>query len=317
MKRLVLIAMLLLLPVTSVAAQEIPMPMPNLEPKQMAVMSALIKPTTKAVFSRPRSGFLLFAFAVNPMLADGFKKEYGLTDEQAEAIKNGVPATMQQVMESGDNPFLTLQQRITAENMESFALTPEEEEQIGKQMVAMFDAIDTAALAHVTDEQRAKLEELTFVSFGGIDSPFMDLEQYDLLRLTDDQKGKLREMEKETADGRDAIFEEIAVMTKKMFKDKKFNLKDAQKMNELLQDYLLKRKPRIAEILTEEQLTRARDLMKKPPKFLSKFDPAGFQKWIPGLDSWKPGDPVPEKETTAPKKRVFPGMSAPAVEKAE
>ncbi len=53
--------------------------------------------------------------------------------------------------------------------------------------------------------------------------------------------------------------------------------------------------------------------MKNIPKFLTKFSGLpDMSQWMPGLNSWKPGDPVPETEDAEkknprdPKRRGFP-----------
>lgn len=299
---------LLALVVTPLLAQE--MPVPKMSGKQAAMATLMMEPTMKAMFEKPRPGFLVPGLLMNPMFKNDFKAELGLSDEQVAKI---TASFMQAAQKQGMAlQKLELDKRITEENFETFALNDEETAQLEAAMSGIFNAMDEAGFAHLSDEQKARMGEMSFVMFGGIDTPFFDLSETTQLDLSDAQKKDLHALYEEGRETRNAFYSELKNTMGKAFKTGKMDAKeDMKNIKDIMEAYALKLKTRVAEILTEEQLKKGREMMTtKMPKFLAKFGGASpLSQWVPGIDSWKPGDPVPEKAKKADDgKRKFPGQ---------
>ncbi len=83
-------------------------------------------------------------------------------------------------------------------------------------------------------------------------------------------------------------------------------------------EFATKLKTRMFDVLTDEQMDRMTDLIDNPPDYVKKLlDRARRERreretvlgeWTPGLDSWKPGDPIPEEylEQRKERKKNFP-----------
>lgn len=308
----------LFLAVTLSQAQDIPIPMPQMDKKAETAGLLVIEPAMNAFFAKGgRSGMFVSAFVMNPVLAEGFQGELGLSGEQVQAIK----ADFMQSAESlgpGMATALGRLEGLSDEELDAFVLTEEEARALDGALDGLFDAMDQAGLNHLTDEQRAKMEEMTFVMLGGIDSPFLDLTKTSALDLSDEQKKRFAEQADEMAAERKELLAEISAFAKKVVKERKMNLKETKAYAERIEALTLKHKQRVADILTEEQLAEARRRMKKVPKFLTKISGMpDLSQWMPGLGSWKPGDPVPETDDTQkskprdPKRRGFPRKAEP------
>ncbi|MGL6226392.1 MAG: hypothetical protein ACRC10_07175 [Thermoguttaceae bacterium] len=73
------------------------------------------------------------------------------------------------------------------------------------------------------------------------------------------------------------------------------------------------------DVLTDEQIERMRQLIDNPPPYIKKMiddirkELGNDGEWKPGMNSWKPGDPIPEEYLRERKDRQkrFPSSSAP------
>ena len=161
-----------------------------------------------------------------------------------------------------------------------------------------------------TPEQMAKISELEFATFGGIESPFLSVESMGPLDLTDEQKKELEEFQEEIADEKKAMFKDITEFTTKILKSGKLNMQEAQDFDSRNKMLTNKIGVRLREILTEEQLKKATKIVKDQQAKLAKMM-GGFgamTQWMPNADSWMPGMPIPDslKSQEKEKKPAFP-----------
>jgi hypothetical protein len=139
---------------------------------------------------------------------------------------------------------------------------------------------------------------------GGLESPFFNERHMAALDMTDEQKEKFLKINEETKSEREKMISEISAEVEKMYSvdDIKFTNKFAAAMMKC-REYQKMLKKRRMEVLTDAQIAKAAKLA-KAPKFMSVSNL--LPTWVPGANSWKPGDPLPEETVPEPVRRKFP-----------
>lgn len=97
--------------------------------------------------------------------------------------------------------------------------------------------------------------------------------------------------------------ERVQDMLKKMAEEDPEFREIQRRSQEYGQQFVTKFKYRLYDILSDEQLKRLIDLTENPPEYIKKMKEMMKElrgeksdaPWKPSLDSWKPGDPVPEE----------------------
>ncbi len=167
-----------------------------------------------------------------------------------------------------------------------------------------------------TEEQTDKARKTVFQFMGGLDSPLMNLDTIQALDVSDEQKKKLQATFKELEEERKAQLEESLRLFEKgvanpnMSEEERRELEaegkalmarmeaTGQKMGEKLRVHL-----------TTEQKELEKKLLADRPAFmppLSSHQNAGEMPYIPGLDSWKPGQGAPANAEKKKSRRGFP-----------
>lgn len=306
LQRMILCFLIFAVFVPVTAAQEIPIPMP-LNKQQRLLTSAIMEPAIKGFFEKPRTGMLGLSFAMNPMFKSGFSQEIGFTEEQF----NSIQGRLQERFGVGDgteppealvafgNLMKQLDERATelAQNDESIDVIPisEEEQAIFRDgFDFVYSKMSDVAQDVFTPEQMAKVAEIEFATFGGIDSPFINIDSMGVLELTDEQKKEIEEFQKETEDEKKEILNDISEFTQKIVKTGKFNLQDGKNFEEKTKKFTQKVSDRMREILTEDQIAKAEQIIKRQKVAMQKMmgGMGAATSWIPGADSWKPGQPI-------------------------
>ncbi len=117
-------------------------------------------------------------------------------------------------------------------------------------------------------------------------------------------------------------FQEKLVAAHKRVQEENPEFKDIEKnIVEKGRAFSEKLKYKMFDVLTDEQMERMGQLIDNPPDYVKKMlakmkerrgasgGSGGDGAWQPGLDSWKPGDPIPEEYKKQRKERRFPSKS--------
>lgn len=307
MNKILLPALLFLLLPLSVAAQEFNFPLP-LGEKERALTSIIVGPALRTVFEGDRAGFFMLGLAVNPMFP-GFKKEFGITDEQINSIMSALKSD-QDMPDNVRLGFEALKRKLDEDI--NYVPTSDEEAEFESMCKDLFDKMNTLALDTFSVEQVQKMNGMMFALAGGLESPFLHEKHMVALQLTDEQKEQFKAINEETKTEREKVLGEGVAGLKRMFKTGKINFKDLEAAKTEFKGYSEDLKKRRSKVLTESQIAMVAELS-KPPKFLTA-SPIGMMmpKWLPGAFSWKPGDPIPgqhQQEQEQKRTRHRPGFS--------
>lgn len=300
---------------TGVYAQELTLPMP-LNREQKIVSSVIMEPVMNEFLNNYRPGVLGVGFMMNPMFKEGFKQELGITDEQDASLmevfgakfrddpENEALKAMGQTMEG-------LIARINETEGDFIDISEEEKEAIQKGFASVCDKMQETAQEFFTPEQMQKVMEMEFATYGGIDSPFLQLEAIEnVLDLDEEQKKLFEELQADTADEKLEVLAEITDFTRDFLSKGKLSLKDIKALEEKTKALQSKISARTREILTDEQLEKAMKIVSRQQRLMKKMmgGAGGVSSWIPGADSWRPGQPIPESmKSTQPKRAgLFP-----------
>ncbi len=298
-------------------AQEITLPIP-LSNKQKLLMSTIMGPAMNSFFTKHRPGMIGLSFAMNPMFKSGFESEFGFTEDQSALV-------MEKLIEKFKDredmvAFGQLLQQIDEragqdENAEFLELSEEELATIQQGYDLVFDRFSEIAPEVFTPEQMEKIKEMEFATFGGIESPFLNVEAMSVLDLTDEQKREIEELQQDIADEKLEMIDGLTEFTTKIFKSGKLNMKEAQEFDAKNKTLTNKIGTRLREILTEEQLKKATKLVKtQQAKMLKMMGGLGaISQWMPNADSWVPGMPIPDSlQSQEPqRKAAFPRAKKP------
>lgn len=305
---------------TAVAtAQEISIPMP-MSQQQRLMASVIMEPAIKGFFEKPRTGMLGLSFAMNPMFKKGFETEIGFTDEQLDSIQYRVKerfgdASTQEELENFGNLMQQIDERakeIIENNgsIDDFVLSEEEAAILRNGFNFSYDKMSEVAQDVFTPEQMAKVAELEFAVFGGVGSPFLNIESMEILDLSEEQKKEIEEFQKEIESEKSELLDGITELTHKIVKTGKFNLQDGKNFEEKNKALAQKIGDRLREILTEEQLKKAEQIVKNQNAMVQKMlgGLGAGASWVPGANSWMPGQAIPDslKSKEPQRKPRFP-----------
>ena len=295
-------------------AQDISFPMP-LTNKQKIMASAMLGPVFNEFFNNYHPGALGTAFMMNPMFKDAYQKELGITQEQYDALMEGM------ITKIRDDETLKLRKEILdaldariGDNDEDVVLTDEEQNAMSGLFSTLFQGMSKVAAEVFTPEQMSKIQETEFATFGGIDTPFLNVQTMDVLDLTDEQKKELEDFQADIADEKLEMLDDVAKITQKLFKTGKMSVSDIRELETRTKEFQARIGERVRDILTEEQVKKADLLVKKQQAMLTKMagGMGAVTKWIPSLDSWSPGMPIPDslKSTEKRKSGNFPKVKS-------
>jgi len=232
--------------------------------------------------------------AVNPEL----RKEWNITDEQYRQIEdiNKWDGTVRQEYRKSPEYLKLVEEMEMQEDYLSQQNADKETKErkrleFQEKIVAGEKKYETDALDNLlTAEQKRKMREFDLATMSSVVRSFPTPHSFEVLDLTDTQRQQMEAIKKEFepefekalvdfAEGKQNQFRKIALA--EQFKTKMFD------------------------VLTDEQWDRLQNLVDNPPEYIKAFrkkveqNVAAAKKagtsWSPSLDSWKPGDAIPEK----------------------
>lgn len=260
----------------------------------------------------------------------------GMIDFQNDPVFLEYSKEMEAIADPND-PFMA---KASKENQDKFIEMNE------KFTSHMFDTLSNAIDETLTDEQKQKMREVQIASMS--DSPIIFPDMFEALGLSDKQREELDKIKKEMEPDFDKIADEIMDasmdimagllenidddfdMSKpenmtKSFQDaqKKYYEKNPEakkrvdKIEEKGKEFTNKVKFRMFDVLTDAQMEKLGNLINDPPAYAKLIRDKlrdmqgkgiGTSGYQPGLDSWKPGEPIPEgyKKHREERKSAFP-----------
>ena len=158
---------------------------------------------------------------------------------------------------------------------------------------AMFEALD------LTEEQRQEMEAIKTE----MEEQF-DILIEDAIKANNDIKdlfySYMKDEKISSYEDFDKKYSEISAKPECKEKQQKIRMDHEEKGRQFLSRFRTK----MLDVLTDEQLARMENLIKSPPAYLAKILEAHRKEreamaksgqWQPGINSWQPGDPIPEE----------------------
>jgi hypothetical protein len=290
-KSFLLAALFLLLPLSAIA-QEIDLSsiIPrDLDPRGRALHVIGIDSIMGVMFESDASGFFMtllsFPFIGNQIFP-GFREEFGITEEQLKVLITNISQ-----MQLDNTDVLASISKKLAENLD-YVLTEDEKVRFDAFHRGFFEKHNVLIANTFTAEKIQKMDDTMFALLGGLESPFLHEKYMAVLELTDEQKEKFKAISKEMKPEQEKILAEFSVELKKAAQVSKLNFKDLEAAGARVKAFTENLKQRRMAILTPTQIAKAAELS-KPPKFVTAAVFDKLPKWMPGINSWKPGDPLP------------------------
>ncbi|GHT35692.1 hypothetical protein FACS189427_05560 [Planctomycetales bacterium] len=236
------------------------------------------------------------------------RNELGITEEQAKSLKNArdgirvqalmnVPKYVERFKKMSDADKQPIQQDLV------------------KDIKKISDYMDTV----VPEEQKNKSRTLFFQAVGGLESPIVNPDMLKVLNLSDDQKQKTDAAFKELEQERIAQMEDGLKLVEKAVEKGGVNMSPEdreaiEKEGKALEARIFATGKKLGEklrtFLTDDQKAMEKKLLANRPDFLPKL-PGPMRgdytkEYVPGLDSWSPGQGVPDKAKEKKRRRPFP-----------
>jgi Spy/CpxP family protein refolding chaperone len=273
----------------STIAQDIGKPATNVD----RVREFWIGRVTKSVFEEDSIGYLSFGLiAEREALPLGFRTEFEITDEQ----RRNMQALMVKAMHSEKPEYLiemnrfcdTVVEKVIADA--NYILTEDEEAAFDTLIRYEIESAKASVAETLTDEQARKMDGMLLALTGGLASPFFTERHMAALDLTDEQKAQLKAINEEMKPERDKVIAALSPEVAKIVEANELNLTGLISTLPKFRELSNELKKRRTAVLTESQVAKAKTLSQLP-KFLSIFNV--IPQWLPGPNSWKPGDPIP------------------------
>lgn len=272
-----------------------------------------ITPGTATVFGRSmisslNSGFGNTIAVLEAGKHEHVRKELGFSEEQGKQLK--AAHDMLQIQVAANTPkYVNRFKNMTEGDHESI------QKDLTDDLRKMTEYVD----GFTTDEQKQKTRTFVFQTMGGLDSPVIGQDAMLALNLSNEQKEKAAKTFEELKDERIAQMEEsLKLVEKALEKGGIANMSEADRAALEAEGKALEARifatgkklgERLRQHLTSEQLDLERKLLANRPAFLPKL-PGPLrgdfnEPYVPGINSWMPGQGVP-KDSTDEKKRRRP-----------
>jgi len=253
---------------------------------------------------------------INPLAIERALKDpdvrrtaWGISDEQWKQIDDYVS----NVSIEGRNASAQMMAQMGTLSVEETTKGIQDIEEHGERVGALIlDAIGDAFDNTLTAEQKQKIMESLLANMGEI--PIVSPGMFEVLNLTNAQKQQMERIKKELEPEFEKNLEtNLGYLAKghTIIMQKGNNDTEAKKIYEEIQSqgkaFSEKFRIKLFDVLTDEQWARLQRLIDDPPehakvlrkklKELSDEDKKAEKPgdWAPGPNSWKPGDPIPER----------------------
>ena len=263
----------------------------------------MVSRITRAVFEEDPSGFFMLTLTTEGgSILPGFNEEFGITEEQVDHLKE----VMSSLEPENIDEFQEMLEAMAAKIAGSpdYELTDEEDEALESMIKYALEAANISAAEALTEEQIQKMDGMMLALTGGLESPFFNERHMDAIDMTDEQKEQFKKIDEATKPGREKLIAAISEETLKMMESEQADFKGLLAVFSKFREYSVDLKQRRMAVLTPAQMAKAANLARLP-KFLSPFNL--LRQWVPGPNSWKPGDPLPKQYRQERKtRRGFP-----------
>jgi hypothetical protein len=190
------------------------------------------------------------------------------------------------------------------------------QEDLEKDLQRMTDHVENL----ITPEQKKNVQKLVFQGLGGLNSPVINLDAMSTLNLTEEQKKKAESSFKEMESERVAQMEEGLKLIERAITLGGVNMSPEDKAMIEAEGKALEARilatgrtlgDKLRSHLTKEQLDLEKNLLANRPKYLPPL-PRQLRgdftnQYSPGLDSWAPGQGVPQNwDKEKKRRRPFP-----------
>ncbi|MDR2754181.1 MAG: hypothetical protein LBC20_00610 [Planctomycetaceae bacterium] len=235
--------------------------------------------------------------------------EMGFNDEQTASLKSARDMIQAQIFMNAPKYVHRFKTMADADHKTI-------QEDIEKDIQRMTDHVETL----ITPEQKKNVQKLVFQGMGGLNSPIINLDAMSTLNLTEEQKKKAEITFKEMESERVAQMEEGLKLIEKAIELGGVNMSPEDKAKIEAEGKALEARilaagktlgDKLRTHLTSEQLELEKNLIANRPKYLPPLprqlrgDFTG--QYSPGLDSWTPGQGVPQDWNKEKKsRRPFP-----------
>ena len=254
------------------------------------ISELIVSRITRAIFEEDPSGiFMLILATEGGSILPGFNEEFGITDEQREHLMEVMDSLAPENIDEFQEMCGAMVRKIYEDP--HYEQTDEEAEALESIIKYALEAANMSAAEALTEEQMQKMDGMMLALTGGLESPLFNERHMDAIDMTDEQKEQFKKIDEETKPGREKLIAAISEETLKMRGSDKMDFKGLLATFSKFREYSVDLKQRRMAVLTPAQIAKAATLAKLP-KFLSPFNL--LRQWVPGPNSWKPGDPLPE-----------------------
>lgn len=276
----------------------------------------LVSAVGRKLIESTAEGTTSTAMFLSAMNNQEMQKDFGFTEEQKQHLKS-------------------LNARIQAEmvkniprNLERFKnYNPDVEKEILAEIQDGIQKVRGRIDQFTTPEQKEKAKTLSFQAFGGLDSPFVNMDMVSSLDLSEEQKQKAQKMFEETEKERREIMEAGLKLAEKAVSYGGPGKMTPEQRNEVEQEAKAlegrvfasgkKLGASIRSFLTDAQKKKAEELMENRPSYLGPLprqlrkNQDGEGEWKPDESSWEPGQGVEDSDPEPPRERRFPSRRKP------
>jgi len=291
---------------------------------------AIVKAGIRAIWNGRGANWMVFAGAMSePEIATA----WGISEEQIQQVKELLDATMEPMEDPTDAISLCLLEAMGLTEEEADGWVPDAET-IGwlqdnllgimeETMDTMFSMMDTVIAdifdEFLTPEQLRTFQEAQLANIGEL--PFFSPSIFEALDLTDVQREQMEQIKQELQPEFEATLDSWVDGFMELFNKEFSEFKEEEIYEKLLsrgKAFATQFKIAMFDVLTDEQWFRLQELIDNPPEHALAFRKvlrelfgvsdeeseseesaaAGTEEasdvWIPGPNSWRPGDAIPE-----------------------
>jgi Spy/CpxP family protein refolding chaperone len=291
-KSFLLVALFLLLPLSAIAQIEDGF-FPAFSERDQAMFKIMLNPMLRTMFEEgDRSGVFIVMLSEMPIFP-GFREEFGITPEQRRQFNSAAndPKTMPQNFAATSD---ALREKIENGIKEDLNYVPTEDEIATIESIYRYgiERTNEAAAETFTDEQMQRLNNMVFGLTGGLQSPFLSEKHMDALEMTAEQRAKFKKINEDTKPEREKMIAAFDAELQRMIKTGKMSVKDFFAALSTFRELGTTLRKSRTEVLTRAQLAKATEMAKLPKSMTFSLTNL-LPQWMPGADSWKPGDPLP------------------------